>query len=158
MNKKITIALLLGAALSWFAATAAAADFYVLYFSLEEESALLLDPTSVSETADHHKLAHIANISAFFLWNDDVMEVDCAGNRWKTVSSISHLGKSDSEDHAPDADATAGWEDITKGTMARHEFDVVCRWPESKANLEVYQSADLPTAEQTISTLFSNQK
>ena len=28
----------------------------------------------------------------------------------------------------------------------------------SKAKLEVYQSTDLPTAEQAISTLFSNQK
>jgi hypothetical protein len=42
--------------------------------------------------------------------------------------------------------------------MAWHEFDVMCRWPESKANLELYQSDDLPTASKTISKLFSDQK
>lgn len=158
MNKRFTIAVLLGAALSWFAGTAFADDFYVLYFSAEEETALLIDPASVSETAGHHKLAHIANISAFALWNDDAMEADCAGNRWKTVSSISHLGRGESIDHALDATEPPDWEPITKGTMAWHEFDVMCRWPESKAKLELYQSANLPTAAKTISNMFSKQK
>ncbi|HEY8085102.1 MAG TPA: hypothetical protein VIE69_05815 [Methylophilaceae bacterium] len=158
MNKKFTFALLLGAALMWFASAAFAADFYVLYFSAEEETALLLDPSSVSETADHHKLAHIANISAFALWNDDAMEADCAGNRWKTVSSISHLGRGESIDHALDATEPPAWEPVTKGTMAWHEFDVMCRWPASKDKLELYQADDLPTAGKSISKMFSDQK
>jgi hypothetical protein len=158
MNKRSAIAALLAAVLSCFVGTACAADFYVIYFSLEEESALILDPTSVVATQDHHMTAHIANISAYSLWNDETMEMDCAGKRWKTLSSISHLASGDSIDHSTETGAVEGWEPIDKASVAGHEFDIICNWPDSKAHLELYQSPDFQTAKKAISTLFSNQK
>jgi hypothetical protein len=155
MNKNIAVAALFGTALSWFAMTSSAADFYVLYFSLEEESAYLLDPASVTDTQDKHKVAHFANISANYLWNDDTLEMDCAGKRWKTLSSISHLASGDSIDHA---EAVGEWEPLAQGSAESHEFDIICKWPDSKARLELYQSPDFQTAKKAISELFSNQK
>jgi hypothetical protein len=145
----IALGFALGAGLcSWSAAPAFAADFYILNVT-DENNVSLLDPTTIVSAQAGNKVFHFAEIDEFDLWVDNKVEVDCAGERWRKLSAVSHLGGGSTQ---PGLSSPGPWSKLRKGTVGLKIHDVVCQWPNSKpTGSSVYVATDFKSAVSRIS-------
>src|SRR5271170_4022152 len=110
----IALGFALGAGLwSWSIVPALAADFYILNVT-DENSVALLDPTTIVSAQAGHKAFHLAEINEFDLWIDNNVEVDCAGNRSRKLSAISHMASGTT---VQGLSSPGPWDKLGKGTV-----------------------------------------
>ncbi len=141
---------------SWVMGGAArAADYYIVYVSTDPDDYWLelIDPATIATDPNGHRTVTGANIRSMDLWNDETYEFDCSTQRYRTVSSISHLAGGSTLDRSTIAGLAIGeWVTAQPGDLALLTHDVVCQWSSDKMTGDaVYSAPDFPTAESRIS-------
>ncbi len=132
---------------------ACAADFYVLDVT-DDGHAILLDPATITDQPNTIKRFHLADIGVFTLWVDNIMEVDCSTERWRKVSSVSHLAGGTLEDeYGPSSPGySLDWNALGPDSTGAYIHDVVCKWPADKPTGDaVYEAPSFQAVMEQIS-------
>lgn len=142
------------------ATPAAAAEFYI--FTMDEISALIIEPNAIATTGDGHRIAEISRVSGGFgtrLLDTTRMEMDCAGSRWRTISEL--LYDLSSEDKSPiDKTHLSGttWGAVPEKTVAKEMMDFVCAWPQAElAKDATFSAPDISAAVEALGRFFDEQ-
>ncbi len=134
---------------------AAAADFYMVYIQTEGTDNYwveLIDPATIATDQNGHRTVRAANISPMQLWNDEKIEFDCAGNRLRTLSSMSHQGDGTMLDRAKMGLKIGDWSTPKSDEIGGLLLQTVCTWSASKmTDGGAYTAPDFATAETKIS-------
>jgi hypothetical protein len=143
--------------------TAAAADFYWAGSS-DMEHIAILDPSTISAAPGGHKTFHLADISAFTLWTDTTIEVDCGGNQMRMTSIINHLAGGDAMDLSSFNKDVNVWHTLQPGLQIDgadlvQTRDLVCKYPDQKpTGNQVMSFPNFQAAMEAVSKIITDKK
>src|SRR5260370_37488422 len=144
-------AVLTGTLSGWTITSASAAEFYFIG-SPDKTTIILLDRGTIVAAPNQHKIAHFASVNRYSLWNDDKMELDCAGNRLRKMSTVSHLAGGSTQDYPKGGT----WDAPQKEAVATNMLSVVCKWPQIKpTGNSVFTAPDFQNLIDRVSVMLS---